>query len=534
MIMQIVPIMHLSSAEAVKLIEPFLSDHGQVFNMITQNLVIITDFESKLLDCINILAQLDVSPMASLKIALVKVENAPLFDLRDEAEEIMKAMRINQNDFQGVTIMPLERINSLLLVGANQYALESVEMWVHELDVMPSEGRDNIYVYNVRNSVASELSDLVNSLISEKAESKTVSKQPTAAPLSSAQTKPGAPATPSTTTTSRPRPSTSTGAPSSAMQFAGEPILIADDSRNIILIRALPPDYSRIQKLLERLDNMPRQVLIEVMVAEVNLTDDWSMGIEWWAKNQTFHVDGKGINQDYGHTIGKLVVDPHNPLALPGFTYRLLSDTEDIYGLLNLLATDNNINILSSPQVLVLNNETATVNVGNQVPIVTSQFTDTSSISSNQTIQYKDTGVILNVTPRINYDGIILIDIDQQVSSVNEQITTGVNSPTISTKQVKTKLAVKNGQSILIGGLIEHNTSDSESGIPLLKDVPVFGYLFKYKEKSDDKTELLIVITPYVIENENVLDQYIEQFKEKTQMIRNSIYGPSEQAKAKE
>jgi general secretion pathway protein D len=538
MIMQIVPIMHLSSAEAVKLIEPFLSDHGQVFNMITQNLVIITDFESKLLDCINILAQLDVSPMASLKIALVRVENAPLFDLRDEAEEIMKAMRINQNDFQGVTIMPLERINSLLLVGANQYALDSVEMWVHELDVMPSEGRDNIYIYNVRNSVASELSDLVNSLIAEKAESKTVSKQPTAAPLSSAQTKPGAPPTPAATTTSRPR-STSTGASSSAMQFAGEPILIADDSRNIILIRALPPDYSRIQKLLERLDNMPRQVLIEVMVAEVNLTNDWSMGIEWWAKNQTFHVDGKGFNQDYGHTISQLDVDIHDPLALPGFTYRLLSDTEDIYGLLNLLATDNNINILSSPQVLVLNNETATVNVGNQVPIVTSQFTDIAATggtttTANQTVQYKDTGVILNVTPRINYDGIILIDIDQQVSSVNEQITTGVNSPTISTKQVKTKLAVKNGQSILIGGLIEHNTTDNESGIPLLKDVPVFGYLFKFKEKKDDKTELLIVITPYVIENENVLDQYIDQFKEKTQMIRHSIYGPSEQAKTEE
>ena len=174
------------------------------------------------------------------------------------------------------------------------------------------------------------------------------------------------------------------------------------------------------------------------------------------------------------------------------------------------------------------NNETATVNVGNQVPIVTSQFTDTNSVTSNQSIQYKDTGVILNVTPRINYDGIILIDVDQQVSSVVDQQTQGINSPTISTKQVKTKLAVKNGQSILIGGLISRDRSDNDSGVPLVKDVPVLGYLFKSKDKKDSRTELLIMITPYVIENENVLDQYIEQFKEKTQMIRKNIYGSLE------
>jgi len=272
----------------------------------------------------------------------------------------------------------------------------------------------------------------------------------------------------------------------------------------------------------------------------VNLTDEWSMGIEWWAKNQTFHSGDKGFTQDYGSNLSKLPnadTLPSDPFSgVPGFTYRLLSDSENIYGLLNMLATDNDINILSSPQVLVLNNETATVNVGNQVPIVTSQFLDVNSTtgtttSSNQSIQYKDTGVILNVTPRINYDGIILIDIDQQVSSVNDQITTGVDSPTISTKQVKTKLAVKNGQSILIGGLIERTTNDNESGVPLFKDIPILGYLFKYKEKKDDKTELLIVITPYVIENENVLDQYIEQFKEKTQQIRQNIYGAPKEAK---
>ncbi|HHK60577.1 MAG TPA: type II and III secretion system protein, partial [Desulfobacterales bacterium] len=196
-----------------------------------------------------------------------------------------------------------------------------------------------------------------------------------------------------------------------------------------------------------------------------------------------------------------------------------------IFALLNMLAENNNLSVLSSPQILVLNNETATVNVGDQVPIVTSQITDTANnTTSNQTIQYKDTGTILNVTPRINYDGIILLEVDQQVSQVNEALSTGVNSPTISTRQVKTKLAVKDGQTILIGGLIRRKKTDNETGVPFLKDVPVLGSLFKYQVRGDEKTELLIMITPYVIENEDVLDQYIREFREKTRGLRASVY----------
>ncbi|MEJ2689547.1 MAG: type II secretion system secretin GspD [Deltaproteobacteria bacterium] len=539
MVMQIVPIEHIPSAEAVKLVEPFLSDHGQVYNMQVQNLLIITDFESKVLDCVNLLAKLDVSPMASLKVEMVKVSNAPLFDLKDDLDEIMKTLHINQNDFQGVTIMPLERVNSLLLVGNNQFMLDTAETWVHQLDVMPSEGRDNIYIYNVRNSVASELSDLVSSLISEKGEAPRTVNKPTAAPPATTKQQPGmAPGvgtTPVTTHTASRRSGSTT--PSSAMQFAGEPILIPDDSRNVILIRALPPDYSRIQKLLERLDNMPRQVLIEVMVAEVTLSNDWSLGVEWYIKNRSLSVNGNEGNQNFFGRFLSNTQESKSDLTpdtyFGGFSYNFLSNSENIFAMLNVLASNNDLSVLSSPQVLVLNNETATINVGDQVPIVTSQFTDTTgSTTSNQTIQYKDTGIILNVTPRINYDGIILIDIDQQVSSVNETIKTGVNSPTISTKEVKTKLAVKNSQSILIGGLISHDRTNSESGIPLIKDLPVLGNLFKYQQEINNKKELLIMITPYVIENENVLDQYIEQFKQKTNELRHEIYGSTPQKSA--
>jgi len=509
LITQIVPIVHISSAEAQKLVEPYLSEHAVVYNLAEQNTLIITDFESQIVDGLMILSRIDVSALSSLVVRVLRVDQAPLFDLKDELLEVLSALKINKKDYEGVQIIPMERVNSLLMIGYNEALIDTAVKWANELDRAPSEGRDSIYIYNVRNSVASELSDLVSTLIQEKdpksTAKTTTTKQTVRPPGTSQNTK--------TQVTPTPRKSllkTATGGASLAsMQFAGDPVLIADDARNVIMVRALWADYKRIQKLLERLDNMPMQVLIEVLVAEVSLTDGLEYGVEWALKHNKVDINDFGVSFS----------------AASGLSSSLVFDVDtDIFKLLNFLATKNDFSILSSPQVLVLNNEAATVNVGEQVPIVTSETSNvTSGDTSNRTVQYKDTGVILNVTPKINYDGIILLEIDQQVSSVKSETTGGIDSPTISTKSIKTKLAVKDGQSILMGGLIEKNESENESGIPLLKDIPFLGYLFKTKSTSYRKTELLVMVTPYVIESEDVLDQYIRGFQEKMLDLRKDL-----------
>ena len=180
--------------------------------------------------------------------------------------------------------------------------------------------------------------------------------------------------------------------------------------------------------------------------------------------------------------------------------------------------------LLSSPQILVLNNEQAFVNVGDQVPIVTSESVPlTSTDLRTSTVQYKDTGTILKVRPRINHDGLIILDIDQQVSAVSKETVAGINSPIISTRELKTKLAVKNGQSIMMGGLIKKGNTNNQSKIPLRGDIPLLGWAFKYEKQSNDKTELLVMITPYVIESDDVLEQYIKKFQEKTQGLRQGL-----------
>jgi general secretion pathway protein D len=542
MVIQIIPVMHLPAAEAKKLLEPYKSAQGVIDELSNPNTLFISDYESKVVDMLMILAKVDTSPMASFKVRMVRVNRAPLFGLRDELTEIMNALKVNKQGYEGVSVMALERVNSLLLLSSNQELLDSATRWVQELDVVPSEGRDNIFIYNVRNSVASELAALVNDLISDQPGT---GERPQPVPAPAAQKAPeaGAPRpAQAVTPVSPPAPAVrktgKTAAEGGAegvgpgLRFAGQPTLIADDSRNIILLRALPSDYTRLVKLLERLDNIPRQVLIEVMVAEVTLSDSWEMGIEW-----ALHKYGKIDGRTYDNSFINNTKIANGTAAAPilnndllstgsGFTYSILNSAGELAGVLNAIADDNNLSILSSPQVMVLNNETATVNVGESVPVVTSQTGDIANSSNlNQTIQYKDVGVILKVTPKINFDGIIILNIDQQVSSAASNNLGGSTSPKISNRQLSTKLAVRDGQTIFMGGLISNNINNVNSGIPLLMDIPLLGWLFKYQQEQKEKKELLVMITPYVIESEDVLGQYVKSFNEKMDGFRKRLNG---------
>ena len=282
---QVVPVMHISSAEAQKLVEPYLSQQAVIYNLGDQNTLVISDFEGQIVDALTILSRLDVSSLSAMRIKVVRVEQAPLFDLRDELKEVLMALKINKKDYDGVQMVPLERVNSMMLIGYNDELVDTAVQWVEELDRAPSGGRDSVYIYSVRNSVASELVDLVGSLITEKSPSSSTkgkssggSKKKGGTPTTpgslrppgtTADNQPQSPSTPTQPTVKAP-----TGETLASMQFAGEPSLIADDGRNIVLIRALFADYQRIVKLLERLDNIPKQVLLEVLVGEVELNDE--------------------------------------------------------------------------------------------------------------------------------------------------------------------------------------------------------------------------------------------------------------------
>jgi general secretion pathway protein D len=516
MIMQVVPLLYLSSSQALNLISPYLSEQGLTFELREQNMIIISDYESMVTEIIQILSHIDVSPLANFAMRLVRIENAPLFDLHDELRELLGAMRISNRE-QGsdiIDVVPLERVNSLLLISRSESLLDNVGNWIEALDVIPVNGRDSIFLYNVRNSVASELADLVNTLLAEQEPGGVRPRQLTPAPAQGAQRAPAQVARPAVTSE---RP------PAAGLQLTEGSLLIADDTRNIILIRGLPSDYRRLMKILERLDTLPRQVLIEVVVAEVTLSDRFEFGVEWAIKNKDLSIN----STEYEQRLRSANFTNLDPRGLTGLTYSILRSADDVRGLLNALASDTDVSILSSPQILVLNNEAASINVGDQVPIVTSEVvpTGTEGTTLTRSIQYRDTGVILNVIPRINYDGIIILEIDQQVSNAIAGISAqlGLNSPVITTRQLRTKLAVKDGQSIMMGGMIRKDTNSVETGVPLLKNIPVLGWLFKSQTETTTRTELLVMITPHVIESRNVLDQYFRSFSGKMSELRQEL-----------
>lgn len=495
---QIVPLLYLKSTDALNLVSPYLSGQAVKYDLPDQNTLIVTDFETKIADVVQILSFLDVSPLASYKMRLIRVENASLPDLHRELTQLLVATKLNKTGpnsesvVDSVNIIPLERVNSLLVISQNAFLISNVDAWISQLDVSPQNPKRQT-LYRVRNSAASELAQLVNTYLTNdepKANAVPALKQDSDQPAAAAPA----------------------GSPSPVVAPSTLSALVPDDRRNVILIRPKQPSEAlRIVKLLESLDSVPSQVLIEVMVAEITLNDRLEYGLEWALKNNSSFV---------GSTNFSNFVDPATLLGSTGSIIK-----GDLRGLFNALANETDVSILSSPQVLVENNAPATINVGDQVPIINAEIVPSNANGQTLTrsIQYRDTGVILHVTPRIGSDGLISLDVDQQVSNATENVLSGISSPVISTRQLKTRFSVKTGQSIMIGGMIRRDTNTREIGVPFLKNIPGLGFLFNSHKSNATRTELVLMLTPYVIDSQDVLAQYDQAFRGKMADLRADL-----------
>jgi len=258
-----------------------------------------------------------------------------------------------------------------------------------------------------------------------------------------------------------------------------------------------------------------------VTVAEVSLNDNSQLGVEWLIKEAK--LDGTKIVTS---TLGGLGI------GSAGLNYRRIDSAGDTRLLLNALASNNRATILSSPRVLARNGESATIQVGQEVPIITSQQTTPTTGNTGgvlQTVQYRSTGVILTVMPVIHSGNQIDLDVTQEVSAA-QSTTTGVStSPTFGTRKLQTKLSIKDGATVLLGGLISNNSSQGNAGIPLLKDVPGLGQLFRTNSDKSDRTELIILITPYIISNDSDAQAVTEAFKKQLGPWAGTAQPPSKQ-----
>jgi general secretion pathway protein D len=284
-----------------------------------------------------------------------------------------------------------------------------------------------------------------------------------------------------------PTPSLLSTGHSENSQSARGPRVIASDETNSLLIYADGEEYEFIRDALTRLDNPVPQVLIEAILAEVTLTDELQYGVNF-----------RALSGDFSGTNSSTTSATPAPI-LPGFAISWVGSSAS--AILNSLQSRTNVRVVSAPKLVVLNNQTATLQVGDQVPIVTQQLQSTAAAGAPivNTVELRDTGVILRVTPRVNESGTVTLDISQEVSDVARTTTSGINSPTIRQRRISSVVATRSGEMVALGGLIRDRTESGRSGIPLISQIPVIGGLFGNHSRTGSRTELIVLLTPTVI-----------------------------------
>jgi general secretion pathway protein D len=277
-----------------------------------------------------------------------------------------------------------------------------------------------------------------------------------------------------------------------AIELEGDIRIVADESTNSLLIYAPKRAFRRVEAAMRQLDVAPAQVLIEATIVEVTLSDKLQYGLQW------FFTDALGSGKTGVGSLTRSTTSSALSRVLPGFNYTISDSAGGIRAVLNALASETGLKVVSSPSVLALDNHPAEIRVGNQQPILSGTTTTTGG-NVTQSITYKDTGVMLRVTPRVNSGGLVTLDIAQEVTDVGA-VDAATGQRTFLQRSMQSRIAIPSGQTAVLGGLIKDNTSNNRSGLPFLSEIPILGAVFGAHEKSLERTELLVVLTPRVLE----------------------------------
>jgi general secretion pathway protein D len=434
----------------------------------------------------DLIRQFDVNWLRNMSFALFVPERT---DARLIVPELEKLINAPDAPTRGlVRLIAMERLNGILAVSAQRQYLEDVRRWIEVLDREGESAEPRVFVYRVQNGRARDLARTLNRAIGggDADAGDEGDDDPFAAPEGPPKPPGTAPAAPAPQGNAPAQPAQQDAAPAQAGAR-----ITADEVNNAVIVYGRPRDYATVEDALRRLDVAPYQVLIEAAITEVTLNDTLRYGVQW-----------QFLTGDSNFRLTDGAALPAGPTA-PGFSYFLSG--RDITATLNALERRTNIKVVSAPKLVVLNNQTAALQVGDQVPISAGNAVSVENPNAPivNSIVYRDTGVILKVTPRVNAGGLVLLDVSQEVSDVNTTSTAGVStteaSPTISTRRISTSVAVQDGQVIALGGLFRNAESFGKDGVPILSRIPVLGALFGSQNKVTNRTELIVLLKPQVI-----------------------------------
>ena len=470
-----VPLQYIGTAEMVRLLKPITGSSVKLQAIPKRNILLISGVREEINAAIDAVNLFDVDILKGKSVGLFKLRAA-------EPEAVVEELNLIFETGEGgslqnvVSFIPSKRLGSVLVVSSRSRYLREAEKWIRDLDKTAGGATRRPVVYNLQNRSAADLAPILSEML------KDVAKEEGGA-------------------------------------VEGTARVVADDTKNAIIVWGNDTEQDSFSKLIQSLDTTPVQVLLEATIAEVSLNDELNFGLRWFFENGDF----KGTFSDAGNG----AVAP----TFPGLSFMFQGASSAVA--INALSSVTDVNVISSPSLLVLDNQEARLQIGDQVPVATQQVRDTTNVNAPvvNTISFKDTGIILAVKPRVSSSGQVVLDIEQEVSSVSTTKTSGIDSPTIAQRKIKTSVVVSDGQTIALGGLIQDGSNTTNSGVPGVSKVPLLGALFRNRKDVKKRTELLILITPRVIRNgqesRSITAELRQRISGANNVINNGILNPS-------
>jgi general secretion pathway protein D len=554
---RVLPLKYVAAPELKSVLDPFVPPGGVVQADGARNILVVSGAAGDLAGFAELVRQFDVDWLTGKSFGLYPLRVGLVKDVASELQSIIDEGGQGSSPLAGlVRIVPIERLNAILVISSQPAYLREMKTWIDRLDYGDDQTTPRFFNYYVQNSRAADLAAVLTQILSS-GQVATVNPQTAPGTTTTEIGRAAAVATPGLATPGIRAPSPALGAPAigapgpgaSGQLAPGMPIgqaqgyapqqrqaelvgaatgpsppaqgelqlpsvrVVADEKNNALVIFARPRDYRMIEGIIQKLDIVPLQVLIEATIAEVTLNDALQYGLAFFLKS------GRTRFELTRATSGTLTAADIAGI-FPGFNFVLNAGTSQ--EIISLLSSISNVNVISSPQLLVLDHQTAALQVGDQVPIVTQQAE--SVITANapiiNSVQYRNTGVVLHVTPRVNSSGLITLDIDQEVSDVATTTTSTINSPTINDRHFASSVIVQDGQTIALGGLISENHNDTKSGIPVLSDLPIVGALFRQTTRSIKRTELLVLLAPRVVRNPKEAHDLTEELSNRMRSVK--------------
>ena len=559
---RVIPIHNVAATEIAEILKPLLPEKSLLHADPHRNILLVSGSGSELNRIMDVVRTFDIDVLRGRSFALFTPAHVDAGKIIEELDQIFSRKsaageKSEENTF--FRFIEIERMNAVLAITHNARYLQDIESWVMRLDRTNPEASGGVNVYRAQHVSAMDLADTLSNIFgtgtgrSSRSASIASGRNATSASnKSSGSSSSGANAAGTSG-------STSSGSSNSVMDKklgdrnqdrsgGGSNLLgnnslggsgglnsnsemakvkiIPDEGNNALIIVANSEEYEKIRRVIKELDVLPLQVLIDATIVEVSLKDELEYGIQWFFSHNnggTNEISGGASRESFS------LKEIGTGIATSGFSYAFASNSGDIKALLTANATKNNINIISSPSLMVLNNQEASIKVGDSVPIRTSQSTNTNTIGNDngvvQTsgIQMVDTGINLSIRPRVNSGGLVLMDILQTsntaVKTTTNDGTSNIDSPTIQKREIESSVAIQSGETIVLGGLIKEDNTNNKSGVPVLHEIPYIGAIFGGNNRKKDKSELVVLITPRVVNTRQDAQSITDEFRRKLSSI---------------